>query len=199
MSKLTHLLIVEDEPEVRLLLSQIFQGLGYFVQAAENGFAALRIIRAAIPEILLSDLHMPGMSGFELLSVVRRLYPEIHVIAMSGAFSGNGIPEGLAADDFHAKGSGMGPLLELMQRGANCEHAHRCSKRRATPVWVALSNHVPRGAKVALVTCPGCLRPFRHLVDSVTSAVQETVCLYCGGQVEYAIAMTAQPRRITQA
>ena len=76
------LLIVDDEPTTRTLLTQIFGGLGHPVRAAEDGFAALEEMRKETPDILLSDLNMPRMSGFELLSVVRRKLPEIYVIAM---------------------------------------------------------------------------------------------------------------------
>jgi CheY-like chemotaxis protein len=84
------LLIVDDEVSLRSSLSQIFTTFGYSVRSAEDGFSALAAMRNEIPDILLSDLNMPGMSGFELLSVVRRRFPAIQVIAMSGAFFGRG-------------------------------------------------------------------------------------------------------------
>src|ERR1700747_2682690 len=90
------LLIVDDDPSLRMSLSHIFTEWGYSVRSAEDGFSALFEIRQEIPDIILSDLNMPGMSGFEFLSVVRRRFPEIHVIAMSGAFSGDGVPPGVA-------------------------------------------------------------------------------------------------------
>jgi DNA-binding NarL/FixJ family response regulator len=71
-------------------------------------------IRNEVPELLLSDLHMPGMSGFELLSEVRRQFPAIQTVAMSGAFSGDEVPSGVAADGFYQKGSSMGSLLRIM-------------------------------------------------------------------------------------
>lgn len=109
------LLIVDDEPSIRMSMTHLFTELGYSVRSAEDGFSALRQIRQQQPEILLSDLNMPGMSGFELLSAVRRQFPAIHTVAMSGAFSGIEIPPGVEADAFYEKGSGMGTLLQLLR------------------------------------------------------------------------------------
>ncbi len=81
-------IIVDDEAPIRTNLSLIFCELGHNVRTASDGFSALDLIHDAAPDILLSDLNLPGMSGFELLSVVRRVHPAIHVIAMSGSFSG---------------------------------------------------------------------------------------------------------------
>jgi len=53
------------------------------------------------------------MSGFELLSVVRRRFPAIQLIAMSGAFSGDGIPPGVAADAFMKKVPPWVPYCKL--------------------------------------------------------------------------------------
>ena len=108
------LLIVDDDPLIRTSMTHLFTELGYSVRSAEDGFSALRHIRSELPEIILSDLNMPGMSGFELLTVVRRQFPAIHTIAMSGAFSGIEIPPGVEADAFYEKGSGMGALLQLL-------------------------------------------------------------------------------------
>ena len=67
--------IVEDDVPIRKLLSVILAESGYRVRSAEDGFSALVEIRNEIPDIILSDLNMPGMSGFELLSVVRCRFP----------------------------------------------------------------------------------------------------------------------------
>jgi CheY-like chemotaxis protein len=77
---------------IRACLSEIFIESGYAVRIASDGFSALAEIREEIPDLILSDLNMPGMSGFELLSVVRRRFPSIRVIAMSSAFSGVDLP-----------------------------------------------------------------------------------------------------------
>ena len=90
MSKsMIEILIVDDDPALRQLLTLVLLKSGYAVRSAQDGFSALAAIRTAVPDILLSDLYMPGMSGFELLSVVRRRFPLIPVIAMSSAYSGS--------------------------------------------------------------------------------------------------------------
>jgi CheY-like chemotaxis protein len=93
----------------------VLSGLGLRVRSASDGLAALIEMRHEAPDILLSDLNMPGMSGFELLSVVRRRFPAVLVIAMSGAFSGDQIPSGVTADAFYPKGYGVAVLMRAIE------------------------------------------------------------------------------------
>jgi CheY-like chemotaxis protein len=64
-----------------------------------------------IPDLLVSDLHMPRMSGYDLLSMVRREFPPIPLIAMSGAPCMR-IPAG--ADAFYQKGTHPVFLIQLV-------------------------------------------------------------------------------------
>jgi CheY-like chemotaxis protein len=118
------LLIVDDEPSIREMLSLVLTEIGYSVRSAEDGFSALREIMNEAPELLLSDLNMPGISGFELLSEVRRRFPAIRTIAMSGSFCGDEAPSGVAADGFYQKGSSVVALLRMME---TLPHAERCA------------------------------------------------------------------------
>lgn len=63
---------------------------------------------------MLSDLNMPGISGFELLSTVRRDYPLIRAIAMSGDYSGEAVPSGVDAEAFYEKGRSLGTLTHIV-------------------------------------------------------------------------------------
>jgi CheY-like chemotaxis protein len=111
-----NLLIVDDEPAIRTSLSCIFRAAGHQVRCAEDGFSALAALQQEEPDILLSDLHMPGMSGFLLLSIVRQQFPAIRVIAMSGAFSAfEDVPPGVTADAFYQKGKSLDRLLQIME------------------------------------------------------------------------------------
>ena len=108
------LLVVDDEPSIRTLLAQALTRSGYRVQSCAGGLSALSTIRQEIPDILLSDLNMPGMSGFELLAVVRQRFPGIKTIAMSGAYSGSDVPAGVVADAFYGKGTNFHALTQIL-------------------------------------------------------------------------------------
>lgn len=113
--KFSDVVIAEDNPAILSTLGLILKQRGYSVRTASGGLAALALLQDRVPDVLLSDLNMPGMSGFELLSVVRGRFPSVFVIAMSGAYSGTAVPQGIAADAFCAKGSGsIRRLFEIL-------------------------------------------------------------------------------------
>jgi len=97
-------LIVEDEGDLRVILAAMLVQTGYDVRTAWDGVSALLEMETGLPDIIVSDLNM-RMSGFELLSIVRAEFPLIPLIAMSGAFSGTRVPEGVVADAFYEKGT----------------------------------------------------------------------------------------------
>jgi len=98
------ILVVDDEPSIRESLAMLLGSSGYDVSTAKDGFAVLLHLRQTLPNLIVSDLNMPHMSGYEPLSVVRRRFPLIMTVAMSGAYQGNAVPSGVIADSFFAKG-----------------------------------------------------------------------------------------------
>jgi CheY-like chemotaxis protein len=98
-------LLVEDDGDLRVILAAMLVLAGYQVRTAWDGVSALLEIETGIPDLIVSDLNMPRMSGFELLSTIRAEFPSIPLIAMSGAFSGDQVPEGVTADAFYEKGT----------------------------------------------------------------------------------------------
>lgn len=111
----TRLLIVADEARVRRKLEIIFTILGYAVRASPDRSCAFNAIRDDMPDIILSDLDMPGMSGSEFLLVVRRRFPCIRVIAMSKVLAGTAVPPGVAADAFYERGRHLRSLLGIVE------------------------------------------------------------------------------------
>jgi CheY-like chemotaxis protein len=191
-----NLLIVDDEPATRILLTQIFGEMGYNVSTASDGFSALQMIRIGVPDILLSDLNMPGMSGFELLSVVRRRLPSMYVIATSGAYSGAEVPRGIAADAFYEKATGFRFLLSLMEM-ATKEHLPR---RRVSdahePMWVSDMADEALQSMQVMIHCPDCMRSFTHTCADSRShgdEFREIGCVYCETKIYYAIVQPLDP------
>jgi CheY-like chemotaxis protein len=105
--------------------------------------ASLRLSRwQELPDILLSDLNMPGISGVELLSAVREWFPAIRVIAMSGDFSGVGMPPRVCADAFYEKGSRLAYLLQVVETMASAECPSFLQRPSApAPTWIPGNGH----------------------------------------------------------
>ncbi|HEX7959062.1 MAG TPA: response regulator [Terriglobales bacterium] len=177
------ILVVDDEEAVLLTTAAILKDAGYVVNTARDGFEALASLRGSVPEILITDLQMPGMSGFELLGVIRKRFPSIAVIASSGQYTPVSLPEGVLADRFLAKGDA--PPMELLElvRQLTSEGPSRSQPAKAeiAPAWVPRSS---RGYVV--LTCPDCLRSFSVLsnVIEVGKNARET-CLHCGIEISY--------------
>jgi CheY-like chemotaxis protein len=188
---MNNLLIVDDEAQIRNSLAQVFTQTGYVVRVASDGFTALQLMRETLPDLLLSDLNMPGMSGFELLSVVRRRLPSVYVIATSGAYAGDAVPEGVAADAFYQKASDLGTLLRLVQAGSRATPPHL--RGSVAPLWIDSNGEEPTGAGVAIVTCPECLRAWAQPLAGAAGQIHETVCRDCRTPIRYAVVTPLDP------
>lgn len=83
---MTHsVLIIDDEPGIVALCDTALTSAGYQTGTACNGAEALKIIQLTRFELLVVDAVMPEMDGLELIRHVRRAWPELPVIIMSGA------------------------------------------------------------------------------------------------------------------
>jgi CheY-like chemotaxis protein len=80
------ILIVDDNPSGRLLLGDLLEARGYRVETAENGVEALQSIAERRPDLVLLDLLLPDMDGFEVCRRMRSEHPgpRIPVLILSG-------------------------------------------------------------------------------------------------------------------
>jgi CheY-like chemotaxis protein len=185
------ILLVDDEKSVRESIAMLLTSVGYDVATANDGFDALLHLKSVLPEVIISDLSMPHMSGFEFLSVLRRRFPGIPVIAMSGAYEeGSAVPGGVIADAFYAKGRNhpedlFGAVADMIRTSAVREAAHR---KESAPVWIPRNGKDSRGVPYIVLTCTECLRSFPlNVKEEVTPEVRETPCLFCANTVRYII------------
>ena len=86
------ILIVDDDAQVRKLCRLALEEPGYFVREARNGKEALAAIQGSSFDLIVLDLCMPGMDGFEFLAAVRAETQKLKVIGISGFMSGTMLP-----------------------------------------------------------------------------------------------------------
>lgn len=110
------ILLVDDDPAILETVQTMLEAGGYACLTAANGFEALKILRLTQPEVIISDLRMPHMSGYELLPIVRRRYPQITLIVMSAEDEQAVGLLGLPIDAYLQKGAGAPFRLLTMIR-----------------------------------------------------------------------------------
>jgi DNA-binding response OmpR family regulator len=77
-------LIIDDEKPLADTLCLILQHAGYQARAAYDGVDALSLIGSFVPDVVISDVAMPGMSGIEACGKIKSELPNCHIILFSG-------------------------------------------------------------------------------------------------------------------
>jgi CheY-like chemotaxis protein len=169
-------LLVEDEKSVRETLAAILVSANYDVVTALDGLDGLTHLEGPLPELVVTDLRMPRMSGFEFLAVVRQRFPQIPTIAISGEYVTEDIPDGLLADAFLLKGQYAVPeFLSRVQDLLSKPPARPFPGTRNTaPIWVPL-----RGSGQVVVTCPKCLRSSDLDAAVLKLGTNQAGCSFC--------------------
>jgi CheY-like chemotaxis protein len=81
---MARILVVDDEANMRSALRRQLEEAGHAVTAASDGSEGLRAYEDDPPDVVLVDLMMPGMDGFEMIETLREQHPDARIIAMSG-------------------------------------------------------------------------------------------------------------------
>ena len=173
---LNRILLVDDEPNIRILLGSILQQAGYVVDVAEDGYSALRKIQQALPNLVITDLRMPNMNGFELLSVIRTRFPDLPAVAISGEFVS--LDQGPLADAFFQKGHYEMP--NFLATIAHLLSTPRTRKPRSQPipVWAPVKD------APVMLTCRECLRSFPIEPCENVEQFKEMDCIFCGARLK---------------
>lgn len=78
------ILIVDDDPVVLTLVEETLSPHGHQLRSVQNGHAAVASLQDGPYDLIIADLFMPGMDGFELIKAVRALHPEQKILTISG-------------------------------------------------------------------------------------------------------------------
>lgn len=112
MESRKRILVVDDEPEITLVLRSGLVKHGYDVRVANEGEAALELFRAWTPDLVITDLAMPNMSGIELCQRLRETSAvPIIILSVKGEEATKIEALDAGADDYLTKPFGMGELL----------------------------------------------------------------------------------------
>ncbi len=176
------ILLVDDDEAQLTLTHALLSKDGFNVVTARDGFEAIAALRDGLPDLIISDLKMPNMSGFEFLAVVRKRFPGITAIARSAEFSPINMPEGLLCDGFIEKGNEGSGLVEMVRKLlTQSPFRSQPAKPESAPAWLPRSS-----TGYVVLTCPMCLRSFSVPSQDVKHGVVLTEsCFHCDVKVTY--------------
>ena len=177
-------LLVDDDPSIREILSVRLEEAGFEARLAEDGIDGLMKLRDELPNVIISDLQMPRMSGIEFISVVRRRFPSLPVIALSGSIPCE-FPAEAQPDVWFEKGA--------LQVHSLLQAVHDLVRK--TPDFGNLPQVVtapirirPGFAGYFLLTCTDCLRTFRATSTPQNKRVDRTaICTYCEARIPFLV------------
>ena len=111
-------LIVDDLEEIREILSSFLEDEGYVIYTAENGREALELIKEKEINLVLTDVRMPEMNGYDLTRTIKKMYPKIGIIIMTAYTSiyTEGDIRKIGADDFISKPFNLTNVSEKVER-----------------------------------------------------------------------------------
>lgn len=90
MGETKRVLVIDDYDDLRKQLDRALRRAGFEVDMAEDGDVGLRIFHAEPPDIVVTDLLMPNKEGIETIRELRKLAPDLPIIAMSGGLKEGG-------------------------------------------------------------------------------------------------------------
>ena len=177
-------LVVDDDPAVREMVTVRLAKERFEVQQAEDGIAALVKLRDMIPKVIISDLQMPRMAGIEFIGVVRRRFPAIPVIVLTGSFPREFPPEAKPDRWFDKNTRNITELVRAVHDLAqNTPDSVDLPQVISIPVPTR-----PSGAGYFILTCTDCLRPFEWSSEPEDKTVDRiAICIYCEACVPYLI------------
>ena len=85
-------LVIDDEPQIRSMLRMMLERAGHEVEEAPDGIEGIRIYRNNPADLIISDLIMPNKDGIGMIIELKKEFPDVKIIAMSGG--GLNKPEG---------------------------------------------------------------------------------------------------------
>jgi two-component system OmpR family response regulator len=110
-----HILVIDDEPDIRDMLGQVLTLKGYRVATAATGAAALRLAKEDPPALVLCDLQMPDTDGLVLIDQLKQILPQAPILLLTGVVFDTEVVEANVGKRFDAYLSKTASLQRLIQ------------------------------------------------------------------------------------
>jgi two-component system OmpR family response regulator len=177
----TKVLIVDDEVGVRELLKDALKLAGFETQAANDGMSALTALRTYTPDIMIIDINMPLMDGFELVERLRKNGNEVPVLMLSARADRVDITRGLTigADDYVVKPFGLEELVLRLK--AILRRAHIAGTPNTTlkcgPIAIEDATHTVTFNDESVDLSPTEYRLLQVLIENKNRVLSKSVLL----------------------
>jgi two-component system OmpR family response regulator len=177
----TKVLIVDDEAGVRELLKDALKMAGFETQSANDGMSALTALRTYTPDIMIIDINMPLMDGFELVERLRKNGNEVPVLMLSARADRVDITRGLTigADDYVVKPFGLEELVLRLK--AILRRAHIAGTPNTTlkcgPIAIEDATHTVTFNDESVDLSPTEYRLLQVLIENKNRVLSKSVLL----------------------
>ncbi len=166
------ILIVDDDEQLRQTIAMVLKLKGFESLEADNGATALEVARAQLPDLIISDINMPGSDGFEALTALRKdpVTAAIPLILMTGE-QDSSMRKGmeLGADDFLSKPFAMPDLLNAINaRLKKQEVVQSAAEKKLTALKANISLMLPHELNTPLVGILGFGEIIYSCADSLS-------------------------------
>ncbi len=157
----SRILVVDDEPSARAPIAEFLREEGHEVRLAADGFKALGQLSGWVPDLLLSDLRMPGMDGISLMKKMRERVPSMATIVMTAHGTIENAVQAMhdGAEEYLTKPIHLGQLLLVIDRVLN--------HRQLQAETARLREQLRQGSPASSSGLVGESRPFRDLLQLV--------------------------------
>ncbi len=105
---MARVLVIDDDEITRTLVTRMLTGEGHQVEEAVDGAEGLRLFGKRPPDVVLTDINMPGLDGHEVIAAIRVLHTDVPIIAISGGGA-------IAKDELLLKASALGAVEIIMK------------------------------------------------------------------------------------
>ncbi len=105
---MARVLVIDDDEMTRTLVKRMLAGEGHQVEEAVDGAEGLRAFGKSQPDLVLTDINMPGLDGHDVIAAIRVLHTDVPIIAISGGGA-------IAKDELLLKASALGAVEIIMK------------------------------------------------------------------------------------